>query len=67
MSNRRMAIDGMKRSLKGKATQVKGLAKGTIGKLAGNEQLKLEGKLDEVKGVIQEAAGKVEQKLARKL
>ncbi len=67
MSNRRVALDGIKRSLKGKATQIKGGVKETIGELAGDGHLRAEGKIAKVTGAIQEAVGKVEQKIARKL
>jgi uncharacterized protein YjbJ (UPF0337 family) len=67
MSNRRLAIDGIKKSLKGKAKQVKGKAKATVGGLTDDRLLQAEGRMDEVKGVILETVGKVERKIARKL
>ncbi len=67
MSNRDLAKEGVKQSLKGKVQQVKGQAKLTIGELTGNQRLKVEGKIDQVKGVVQETLGKLEQKVARKL
>jgi uncharacterized protein YjbJ (UPF0337 family) len=67
MSNKHLEKEGIKHSLKGKVKQVKGNAKETIGELKGDEHLKVEGKIDRATGAIQEAVGKVEQKIAKKL
>jgi uncharacterized protein YjbJ (UPF0337 family) len=67
MPNKHLETEGLKQSLKGKVKQVKGLAKETIGELKGDERLRVEGKIDRATGVIQEAVGKVEQRIARKL
>ncbi len=67
MSNRHLAKEGVKQTLKGKVEQLKGSAKETIGALTGNEHLQAEGKVDKAKGAVHEAVGKVEQKIAKKL
>jgi uncharacterized protein YjbJ (UPF0337 family) len=67
MSNRRLAIDAISKSLKGKAKKVKGKAKATIGGLTEDRLLQAEGRMDEVKGALLETVGKVERKIARKL
>ena len=42
----------------GKAEEIGGKIKGTIGKVIGNEQMEAEGKLKEVKGVAKQEAAK---------
>lgn len=66
MADKRLARDGAKNSLEGKAKQAKGRVKDAIGGLTGNGRLQAEGKVDQVKGKIQNAFGKVERQLDRK-
>ncbi len=65
MANKRLAQDGMKDSLEGKAKVAKGRVKDAVGGLTGDGSLQLEGKVDQAKGRIQDAVGKVERKLGR--
>lgn len=65
MASKRLADEGMKDSIEGKATHAKGRVKDAIGGLTGDGRLQLEGKLDQAKGKIQDAVGKVKRKLDR--
>ncbi|HEV8197751.1 MAG TPA: CsbD family protein [Gemmatimonadales bacterium] len=65
MANKRLARDGMKDSVEGKAKVAKGRMKDAAGGLTGNSRLQFEGKLDQAEGKVQDAVGKVERKLDR--
>jgi uncharacterized protein YjbJ (UPF0337 family) len=65
MASKRLARDGMKDSLRGKAKVAKGRVKDAAGGLTGDGRLQLEGKLDQAEGKVQDAVGKVERKLDR--
>ena len=67
MSNPRRAMDGMRKSVKGKAIKAIGSAKDTVGELSGNDRLRVEGKVEKVKGALLDTMGKVERALARKV
>jgi uncharacterized protein YjbJ (UPF0337 family) len=47
----------------GKTDQMKGKAKGAVGDLTGNKDLKSEGKADRHAGEVKEKVGKVEEKV----
>jgi len=47
----------------GKTDQMKGKAKEAVGDLAGNKDLKSEGKADRQAGEVKEKVGKVEEKV----
>jgi uncharacterized protein YjbJ (UPF0337 family) len=64
MANKRLARDGMKDSVEGKAKVAKGRVKDAVGGLTGDGRLQLEGKLDQAEGKIQDAVGKVQRKIS---
>ena len=49
--------------LRGKADQVKGRVKDTVGRATGDEQLRDEGAVDEAAGKVQEGVGKARRKV----
>ena len=49
--------------LRGKADQLKGRVKDTVGKATGDERLRDEGAMDEASGEVQETFGKAKRKV----
>lgn len=67
MRNPRRTMDGIRKSVKGKAIKAIGSAKDTVGELSGNDRLRVEGKVEKVKGTLLDTMGKVERAIARKV
>jgi uncharacterized protein YjbJ (UPF0337 family) len=61
VNDRSLTKDGIKNSVEGKATDLKGKIKDAAGGLTGDTKLQVEGKIDQVKGKVQDAFGKSER------
>jgi uncharacterized protein YjbJ (UPF0337 family) len=64
-TDRSLTEDGLKNSVKGKATEVKGKVKDAVGGLTGNPEMQAEGKIDQLAGKVQNAVGKAERTAAK--
>jgi uncharacterized protein YjbJ (UPF0337 family) len=63
MTDKNWTEKGIEDSVEGKAKDLKGKVKETVGDLTDDTSLEVEGKVDQVKGKAQDALGKFERKI----